>query len=98
MGTNMLGHNLTYEELVANGWSVVKGKGVAMRRFTSLAFCLTRDGRRVKCVQGYGRTLQEALDDATSEANAWLEAERIVEFHRVPRQSPKRQRSRYPPH
>ncbi len=87
----MLGDQLTFDELVANGWSVAEGKGISNRRFTSLAFCLTREGHQIKCVQGYGRTHQAALDDATAEANAWLEAERIVEFHRVPRQPFKRQ-------
>lgn len=88
----MLEENLTYDQLVAGGWSLVEGKGISTPRFTSLSFCLTREGRRVKCVQGYGRTFQEALDDATAEANAWLEAERIVEFHRAHQPPPVRGR------
>jgi len=90
----MLGENLTYDQLVAEGWALVAGKGVSTPRFTSLSFCLTREGHRIKCVQGYGRTLQEALDDATSEANAWLEAERIAEFHRASQAPPTRERRR----
>ena len=82
----MLGNKWTFDELVANGWSVAEGRGVSNQRFTSLALCLTREGHQIKCVQGYGRTPQAALDDATEEANAWLEAEKIVEFHRVHRQ------------
>jgi len=73
---------LTFEELVAQGWSINQGRGMSKRSFTSLSLCLVRNERPVKYVQGYGRTYEEALGDAVHEANTWLKAERIVEFHR----------------
>ena len=73
---------LTYEELVGEGWTLNPRKGVETAGFVSLSFHLVRDGRSIKYVQGYGRTFDGALDDAVREANAWLKAERIVEFHR----------------
>ncbi len=72
---------LTFEELVAQGWSINQGRGMSKRRFTSLSLCLVRNERPVKYVQGYGKTYSEALDDAVAEANAWLRAERIVQLH-----------------
>lgn len=78
----MQGERLTYNQLLASGWSLAEGEGVSTPRSTSVAFCLTRHGHQVKSVQGYGRTRREALDAATSEANAWLEAERILAYHR----------------
>lgn len=73
---------LTFDELAAQGWSLNQGKGVVTRTFTSLSLCLVRDERPVKYVQGYGKTHSEALDDAVAEANAWLQAERIVRHHK----------------
>ena len=74
---------LTYDELVAAGWTLNPRKGVETAGFVSLSFHLVRDGRSIKYVQGYGRTYEEALGDAVHEANTWLKAERIVEFHRA---------------
>jgi len=72
---------LTFEELVAQGWSINQGRGMSKRSFTSLSLCLVRNERPVKYVQGYGKTHGEALDDAVAQANAWLRAERIVQRH-----------------
>lgn len=86
-----MGEYLTFDELVAQGWTLTKGKGVSTRTFTSLSLCLIRDERPVKYVQGYGKTHGEALADAVSEANAWLEAERIVQRHQAnPKRGPRR--------
>lgn len=87
----------TYDELLREGWALDATKGVQTKRFTSVSFRLVRDGLRVKSVQGYGRTRGAALEDAVAEANAWLRAERIVEYHRAledPRAA--RRRSRIP--
>lgn len=77
----MTSEYLTFEQLVAQGWSINQGRGISKRSFTSLSLCLVRNERPVKYVQGYGKTHIEALDDAVAQANSWLRAERIVELH-----------------
>ncbi len=60
---------LTFDELVAGGWTLDRRKGVETVGFVSLSFHLVRDGRSIKYVQGYGRTYDEALGDAVGKAN-----------------------------
>lgn len=67
---------LSYDDLVATGWSLNDHKGVPTRRFTSLCFSLLREGHRMATVQGYGPTMAEARIDAAAEANAWLRQDR----------------------
>jgi hypothetical protein len=62
---------LSYGRLLQLGWKQDPSKGVVSRDFSSVSFCLNRDDRTV-CVQGYGRTLKDAIADATHEANEWL--------------------------
>ncbi len=62
----------TYDDLFANGWAPETAKGVKTSNYTSLSLCLVRDGRRIGCVQGYGRTLADARADVVAEAAKWL--------------------------
>lgn len=66
---------VSYDDLVRDGWAINPDKGMVTRKFVSLSFCLRRDGMIVKCVQGYGATGDEALDDALMQANRWLRVE-----------------------
>ena len=61
-----------YADLIANEWVPNTAKGVHTHRYCSLSLCLFRDGQRVTCVQGYGRTLIDAQVDAVREAEKWL--------------------------
>lgn len=63
--------DITLDELVARGWTRNEGKGISTPQFTSLAFCLIQTGHVVKCVQGYGKSQEEAVNDAVSEASRW---------------------------
>ncbi len=68
----MIDQQLSYDDLIAEGWSLNDHKGVSTRRFTSLCFSLVRDGHRLATVQGYGPTMADARLVAAAEANAWL--------------------------
>lgn len=74
---------ITLDELVEHGWSLTQGKGVSTPQFTSLAFCLVQAGHVVKCVQGYGKTREDAIDDAVSWASKWERIEQARPASRV---------------
>jgi hypothetical protein len=69
---------LTFEELGEYGWASNRQTGSTQVNFASVSFCLKRDGIRVKCVQGYGPTLSQAMADAVYQANLWMVSEEGV--------------------
>jgi hypothetical protein len=66
---------LTLEELGEYGWALHRQTGTVQANFASVSFCLKRDRIRVKCVQGYGPTLGQAVADAVYQANLWMVSE-----------------------
>lgn len=88
----MSGSNVTYDQLLETGWALNESKGISSLSFTSVSFCLRRDGHMVTCVQGYGPTRHAALFDAALEANAWLRAEQLRHAERLIGGQPRRRR------
>jgi hypothetical protein len=70
----MVGNWVPFHALLGAGWALDTTKGVVTKQFASVSLCLTCDGQRVVCVQGYGRTRAEAITEATDSANMWLDA------------------------
>ena len=68
----MTNQHETYDDLLADGWVPDTAKGVTTRTHPSLSLCLVHDGRRIGCVQGYGRTLAAARVGVVAEATKWL--------------------------
>jgi hypothetical protein len=64
--------HLSLEQLIDSGWTFNGTTGVHTPQFTSVSLCLNRNGRQIKCVQGYGPTRAAAQYDAAQQANAWL--------------------------
>lgn len=61
-----------YIDLIASGWDPTTVRGMQSSQHCSLSLCLFRNGQRVACVQGYGRTLFDAQVDAAAGAATWL--------------------------
>ena len=68
----MANHHETYDDLLADGWVLDTAKGVTIRSYTSISLCLVQDGNCIDCVQGYGRTMDQARIDIVVEAAKWL--------------------------
>jgi hypothetical protein len=66
---------LSLDQLLKEGWEINTSTGVMGRSYTSLSFCLVRDGVRLVCVSGFGPTPADALMDAVNQANLWINRE-----------------------
>jgi hypothetical protein len=68
----MVGDWVPFHALLGAGWALDSTKGVVTKHFASVSLCLAREGERIVCVPGYGRTRDKAISEATDAANMWL--------------------------
>jgi hypothetical protein len=66
---------LSLDQLLKEGWEINPTTGVLKGSYTSLSFCLVREGVRLVCVSGFGPTPADALMDAVNQANLWINRE-----------------------